>query len=111
MGRQLAAQRAFRARHAGHARIGFDGHPQRAGRGFEDRFGDVVAVAAVVHEHVQIAQRVGGDGLPKILDQFAVEVADLWDWESALETPRSSGRSDRCAVVTSVSSIGSVKWP
>ena len=72
-----SVQRALRARHAGHARVGFDGHPQAPGGRFEDRFADVVAVAAVVHEDVQVAQRVGGEGLPEFFDQFAVEVADL----------------------------------
>ena len=46
----LLRQRPLRARNARHARIGFDGHPQRPGRGFEHRFADVVVVAAVV-EH------------------------------------------------------------
>ena len=34
-----------------------DGHPQGAGRCLEDRLADVVAVAAVVHDDVQVAQR------------------------------------------------------
>ena len=46
--RRSAAERPLGARHAGHARIGFDGHAQCPGRGFEDRFAHVVVVAAVV---------------------------------------------------------------
>ena len=65
---QLRRQRALAARHARHAWIVFHGHPQRAGRGFEDCFADVVAVAAVVQDHVQVAQRVGGRRLPEIFD-------------------------------------------
>ena len=38
---------------------GSDGHAQCTGRGFEDRLGDVVAVAAVVQHDVEVAQRVG----------------------------------------------------
>ena len=68
-----------------YARIDFDGHAQRAGGGLEDRFGDVVAVAAVVHDDVQVAQRVGGDGLPEVFDQLAVEVADLGRGKLGLE--------------------------
>ena len=67
----------------GMARIGLDGHPQRPGRGFENGFADVVVVAAVMHQDVQVEQRVGGRGLPEILDQLAVEVADLGAWETA----------------------------
>ena len=70
----------------------------------------MVAVAAVVHEDVQVAQGVGGEGLPEVGHQLAVELADLGRGEVGLEDqkyrpPRSN------AVVTSVSSMGSVKWP
>src|SRR4029453_1839540 len=70
-------QRALSARHAGHPWVGFDRHPERAGSRFEDCLADVVAVAAIVHQNVQIAEGVGGKGLPEILDQLAVEVANL----------------------------------
>ena len=59
---------------------------------FEDRFGDVMAVAAVVQHDMQIAQRVGRRGLPEILDQLAVEIADLGRWETLPGTPESNGR-------------------
>jgi hypothetical protein len=48
-----------------------------AGRRIEDRFAHVVAVAAVVDKNVQVAEGVGGEGLPEVLDQLAVELADL----------------------------------
>ena len=73
----LSGQRPLGARHARHPRIAFHRHSQGAGGGFEDRFADVVAVAAVVNEDVQIAERVGGKGLQEVFDQLAVEVADL----------------------------------
>ena len=53
------------------------GHAKSAGRGFEDRFADVMAVAAVVHEDVQVAQCVGGEGAPEFFDELGVEIADF----------------------------------
>ena len=65
--------------------IDFHGSAERAGGGLENAFGDVVAVAAVVEDDVQVAQRVGREGLPEIEDQFAVEVADFRRGEVGLE--------------------------
>ena len=48
-----------------------------AGGGLENRFGNVMAVAAVGHENVDVAQDVRGEGVPEVGDQFAVELADL----------------------------------
>ena len=78
-----------------HVWVGIDGHPQGPGRCLEDRFGDVMAVAAVVQHDVQIAQRVGGHGLPEILDQFAVEIADLLRSGIGASKTRNAGRSSR----------------
>ena len=36
-----------------------------------------MAVAAVVQDDVQIHQGIGGEGLPEIFDEFAVELADF----------------------------------
>jgi hypothetical protein len=78
-------QHALRARYAGLPGVDFHRGAERAGGGLEDAFGDVVAVAAVVEDDVQVAQRVGREGLPEIEDQFAVEVADFGRGEVGLE--------------------------
>ena len=51
-------------------------------------FADVMAIAAVVQDDVQIHQRVGRHGLPEILDQFAVEIADFLRWNRRLKHQR-----------------------
>ena len=101
----------LRAGHAGQPRVGLDGHAQRPGRGLEDRLGDVVAVAAVVHDDVQIAQGVGGEGLPEVGHQLGCRTRRSWRvgnsaWKTKYARPPRS-----MAAVHSVSSIGSVKWP
>src|SRR4051812_18460453 len=73
----LCLKRTFGARDPNYACVGFESHSQGTSRSFEDRFADVVAVAAVVHEDVQVAERAFGEGVPEFFDQFAVEVADL----------------------------------
>ena len=65
--------------------IGLDRHPQRPGRRFENRFGDVVAVSPVMHDDVQVAQSIGGESVPEVGDQFGVEIADLVRREVGLE--------------------------
>ncbi len=98
------------ARHIGDACVGFYRHAECPGGRFEDTFGDVVAVAAVVQVDVQIAQAVEGDGLPEFGDELAVELADgrcgQVDVEDEVGPPAQvDGRRDEC------SSIGSVKCP
>jgi subtilisin family serine protease len=99
------------AGHPGDPRVGVRRRPsQRAGGGFEDRLADVMAVAAVVQQDVQIAQRVGRHGLPEIFDQFAVERADLRRGKLGLENQEVAAAQIH-ATVTSVSSMGKVKCP
>ena len=66
---------------AGRARRPFAG----AGRGFEDRFADVMRVAAVVQRDVQVAQAVGRQRLPEVFDQLTVELPDLRGGERGRE--------------------------
>ena len=54
-----------------------------------------MAVAAVVDHDVQVAQGVGREGLPEIVDQFAVELADLGRRESRPGRRGKPGRSGR----------------
>ena len=63
----------------------FDRHAEAAGRAFEDGFGDVVVVAAVVDVDVEVAQGVGGQGLPEVFDQLGIELADLLGRERSVE--------------------------
>ncbi len=58
--------------------IVFGRHPDRAGGRLEDAFGDVVGVASVVKDDVEVALRVGGERLPEVFDEFAVEGPDFW---------------------------------
>ena len=59
----------------------------------------------------RLHRRVGGDRLPEILAPVRCRSRRSWAWESRPGRPDSSGRSGRPPTVTSVSSIGSVKWP
>src|SRR5262249_55813218 len=74
---RIQLQGPFCRRDSLHARVGFKRHAEGAGRAFKDGFGDVVAVAAVVHQDVKVAERVGGESLPEVFDELAVEVADF----------------------------------
>src|SRR5690349_2032413 len=69
-------QRALRARNVLNARVDGYGLAQCFGRGFENRFGDVVVVGAVGNLNVQVQLCVGGDGLEEFFDQLRREVAD-----------------------------------
>jgi hypothetical protein len=84
--RRLARQRAFRTRHPGRiARVDFDGHTQGPSGTFKNAFADVMVVPAVVQDDVQVAQRVGGRGLPEVFDQFAIELANFCSAEWRLK--------------------------
>src|SRR5437763_8910303 len=52
-------QHALGGRHAGHARIDLDGLAECPSGGFEDRFDDVMRVAAVMTEDVQVESPLG----------------------------------------------------
>ncbi len=52
--------------------------PECSGGSLEDGFGDVMAVAAIVHQHMEIAHGIAGKGVPKILYQLAIKFANLW---------------------------------
>jgi hypothetical protein len=82
----LARQRTLGAGHAGRiARVDFDGHAQSPSGTFENAFADVVVVPAVVQDDVQVAQGVGGRGLPEVFHQFAIELADFCSAERRLK--------------------------
>ena len=68
---------------------------RRRGPCLEDRFGDVMVVTAVVQHDVQIHQGIGRHGLPEILDQLAVEIADLGAGELGLKHQEISAAQDR----------------
>src|SRR5262249_22783396 len=71
------SQRPLRGWHARAAGVELAGHAEASRQPLEDRLANMVAVAAVVQEHVQVHPRVGRHGLPEIGDELAVEVADL----------------------------------
>ena len=110
-GLSLAGERALGARHAGHARVGFDGHAQRAGGRFEDRFADVVAVAAVVQRRrAGCTARWPPTACQKSSTSSLSKSPILAVGNATLNTKKYRPLRS-IAVVTSVSSIGSVKWP
>ena len=45
----------------------------------------MVAVTAVVDEDVQVAEGVGGKGLPEVFDQFGIKIADFGTIECGLK--------------------------
>jgi len=45
-------------------------------------------ISTVVHQDMQVAQCVRSKRLPKVFDQFAVEIADLWGWHLCLENQK-----------------------
>src|SRR4051812_16169777 len=51
-----------------------------------------MAVAAILNKHVQIAQRVRGEGLKKVLDQFRIEVANLGTVKRSVEDEKIAAR-------------------
>ena len=67
------------------AAIVFYRHSQTARQRLEDRFADVMRVAAVVQYNMKVAKCVRRKGLPKVFHQFAIEIADPWGREICLE--------------------------
>lgn len=98
MNLELLAERALGARDARLPRIAGDRHPQGAGQRFEDGLGNVVAVGAMMQDGVQVHQCVGGDGRPEFLNQFRVEVANLFGRKGHLP--------DKCHSTTQVDRSG-----
>lgn len=70
-------EHSFGAGDTGLSGIDFDRVSEGSGDTFEDGFDDMVAIASVVEEDVEIAGCGAGKGLPKFLDEFGVEGADL----------------------------------
>lgn len=85
----LRLEHAFGARNRSAARIPFASHADGFRNRFEYGFGNVVTVAAVVQYDMQIAVRIRGERLPKVLDQLAVKTPNL-------------GRPNRCAILKRV---------
>lgn len=63
------------------ARVDGDGSAEGAGSGFEAGFGDVVAVASIVLDDMEVNEGVGGEGLPEIIDELRIELADFFSGE------------------------------
>ena len=62
---------------AGAPGVAFQRRAEGAGGALEDRLADVVRVAAVMQQDVQVHPPLGGDRLPEVGDQLAVERPDL----------------------------------
>ena len=78
-------QDSFGAWDTGLSWVDFDCLPNGAGCALEDRFGDVVSVSPVVQEHVEVALGIGCESLPKVFDEFAVELTDFLGRHGGLE--------------------------
>jgi len=74
-------QRTLRTWYALLTWVNSDGHAKRAGGGFEDGFGDVMTVGAMVQHQVQVHQSVAGNSRPEFLNQLRIEVTDLFRQE------------------------------
>jgi hypothetical protein len=81
-------QRALGARHAGNSRVGLDGHAQRPGGRLKNRLGNVMAIAAIMHDDVQIALGVRRKGLPEIGNKLGIELADFLCGELGLKNEK-----------------------
>jgi hypothetical protein len=55
--------------------------------------GNVVVIASIVQQHVQVAQRVAGERVPELFDEWPVEGADLGRGQEALNTSANRRRS------------------
>ena len=77
------------------ARVGLAGRPEGAGQPLEDRLADVVGVPPVMQEHVQVQPALGGERLPEVGHELAVERADLGRRASARSRPRTAARPGR----------------
>lgn len=81
----LPVEGSFGTRHTGRPRIVLDRHSQAASGALEDGLGDVMVVTSVMDVNVEVAQRVGGQRLPKVFDQFRIEFTDLLGGERRIE--------------------------
>src|SRR5271166_3213268 len=74
---RVASKHALGGRNLGRSGVGFRSLANGMCQALEDRLADVVGVAAVVQDHVEIHATLRADGVPEIGDQLAVERADL----------------------------------
>ena len=73
-------------RDPGASRVELERVAESAGRRLEDGLADVVSVAAVVQDDVQVHPPVGADRLPEIGDELTVEVPILGDGIATFQT-------------------------
>ena len=95
------SQDPFGTRDADLSRIDFRSDPNGASRCLENRFRDVMGVAAVMKKDMEIAVSIRCEGLPKVFDQLAIELANLRRWHRGLEyqigpAAEIDRRSDEC---------------
>jgi hypothetical protein len=59
------------------SRIDLTGHPKGSRQPFEDSFGDVVGVATVMQQDMEVAGCLMREGCPEMLDQLRIKRPDF----------------------------------